>query len=288
MFKALNLYVIIVLAALNLYASAFRPTLTNFIYSTHTALHASTAKTTNFLDCKIIKNEIEAQDLRSIDIEVSEDITQQYQQPGQYCQIKVGDSKPGFYAIRSPPDGRKVLSFIVKESESNAPLTSCQLENTIQMSCPQGNGFKIAENFDGYKYDFPTTQVLMLACGSGLAPIASAIDSSILGMRTTSYNSLFERRGLLYLGARTENHLPCKSDFARWEQAGIKIVPVLSQPSPGWKGRTGYVQDALKSDGVPVPRNIGVLLCGQRGMVENVKSLLLDAGVFEGRILLNF
>jgi hypothetical protein len=30
------------------------------------------------------------------------------------------------------------------------------------------------------------------------------------------------------------------------------------------------------------------LLCGQRGMTDNVKELMLEAGVFEGRVLLNF
>jgi NAD(P)H-flavin reductase len=63
---------------------------------------------------------------------------------------------------------------------------------------------------------------------------------------------------------------------------------IIDLNSKGWTGRTGYVQDALRGDEVTVPRNTGVLLCGQRDMTDNVKQLLLDAGVFEGRILFNF
>jgi len=33
--------------------------------------------------------------------------------------------------------------------------------------------------------DFPTCEVLMFACGSGLAPIAAAIDSGKLQLKTT-------------------------------------------------------------------------------------------------------
>ena len=32
----------------------------------------------------------------------------------------------------------------------------------------------------------------------------------------------------------------------------------------------------------------GALLCGQKQMVEDVKKQMLEAGVFEGRVLLNF
>ena len=63
---------------------------------------------------------------------------------------------------------------------------------------------------------------------------------------------------------------------------------MLSQPPASWRGRSGYVQNALEEDGVPIPRNSGALLCGMKGMAESVKDILLKADVFEGRILTNF
>ena len=111
---------------------------------------------------------------------------------------------------------------------------------------------------------------------------------AMLGFKTTSYNSLFERRGMLYLGVKSELHIPCAKEFKHWEEdLGIRVVPVCSHPKDEWKGQKGYIQDIIKSDGVDVPRNSGALLCGPRGMVDSVKSLLLESGVFEGRILLN-
>jgi NAD(P)H-flavin reductase len=188
-------------------------------------------------------------------------------------------------------DGRKVLTFLVKETETNSFLTAAAAGDAIELSLPQGKGFQIAENFDGYKYDFPVTNVLLMATGSGIAPIAAAIESGILGLKSTAFNSLYAREATLYLGARTPEHIPFRSRFDSWSALGVNVVPVLSKPetsSTKWTGRTGYIQDALTKDTVRVPRNCGALLCGQRSMTDDVKSLLMTSGVFEGRILLNF
>ena len=246
-----------------------------------------------FQSVKILENKDEAIDLKSISIEVTDEIQEAYSTPGQYVQMKVGDGKPGFYAIASPPlsetsSASNQMSFLIKETENNHWLTRADVGTLVDMSIALGKGFKIEENFDEYKFDFPTMRVVMMACGSGIAPIAAAIESDCLKLKESGYNSLFPRQGVLYLGARTSKHIPFQSRFKAWEDKGVQVIPVLSQPEPDWTGRKGYIQDALKEDGVEVPRNSGVLLCGQRGMVDDVKELLLSEGVFEGRILLNF
>lgn len=189
-----------------------------------------------------------------------------------------------------PPslDGRNVFTFLVKETETNQFFSQALSGAAVDMSPPMGRGFQVKDYVDGYKYDFPTTNLLLMACGSGLAPIAAAIESGTLGLKTTGFNSLFERKATLYLGAKTEEHIPLKGRFSQWETMGVTVVPVLSLPDGSWTGKTGYIQDALAKDTVKVPRNTAALLCGQRGMTDNVKDILLSAGVFEGRILLNF
>ena len=98
----------------------------------------------------------------------------------------------------------------------------------------------------------------------------------------------------MYYGARTPDDLSYVSKFPEWEELGVQVVPVISQPDlPNvsgavWQGRTGYVQNALEEDGVAIPRNSGALLCGVKGMCEGVKSMLMESGVFEGRVLTNF
>ena len=237
---------------------------------------------------RIKENKNEATGLKSIEIEVTDDIAKSFTIPGQYVQIKINDNKPGFYAIASPPDSRNILSFLIKETDNNAWIASAKPDTKVDMSLAQGKGFNYAEYFEKYKFDYPATNVLLMACGSGVAPIASAIESTTLNLLTTAYNSLQMRKAKLYIGARTEDHLPFKSKYQEWESKGVTVIPVLSQPSNNWNGKKGYIQDALKEDKVAVPKNTGALLCGFRGMTDSVKETLLEAGVFEGRILMNF
>ena len=246
--------------------------------------------TPEFSSCTVSSNRKEAEGLRFVEIEVSEELAAQYKTPGQYVKIKVGEGKPGFYAMASSPDSaqQRTLQFVVKETENNQYITGAKPGDKLDVSSPQGKGFNLIEAFESYKFDFPATNVLLMATGSGLAPIASAIDFAPMGLRKIGFNSLFERKATLYIGARSEDHLPLKSRYADWENKGVRVIPVLSKGSSSWTGKTGYIQDALKIDGVKTPRNTGVLLCGHRGMTDNVKEICLDAGVFEGRLLLNF
>lgn len=235
----------------------------------------------------IISNKKEAEGLRMIEIECPE-IGAEFSTPGQYLKIKKNDGKPGFFAICSPPDKRDVLQFLVKESEGSQFFTSAQPGDKLDLSPPQGKGFAIEEFFENYRNDWAVSNVVLLAAGSGLAPIASALEYPGLGLKQIGKNTIFERRATLYLGARSKAHLPMMNKYAAWKELGIDIIPVLSQPDASWTGRKGYVQDALKEDGIKVPKNSGVLMCGQRGMTEDCKEALLEAGVFEGRILMNF
>lgn len=178
---------------------------------------------------RLIDNKVDAEGLRSIKIEVNEEIANAFKVPGQYVQMKKGDGKASFFAVASPPDGRNIMSFLIKETENNAFLTSSIVDSLVDVSIPQGKGFQLEEYFEKYKYDYPVTNVLLMACGSGLAPIASVLDSDLLGLNKINYNSLYPRKATLYIGARTQHHLPMANKYAEWEEKGVTIIPVLSQ-----------------------------------------------------------
>ena len=123
-------------------------------------------------------------------------------------------------------------------------------------------------------------------CFIGIAPIRAAIESRQLNIAVPPKGG---RTARLYYGARTPEEMSYAEKFSEWEALGFEIVPIISQPEgTDWIGRTGYVQTALEEDGVPIPRNSGALLCGVKGMVDSVKSLLTSGGVFEGRVLTNY
>jgi NAD(P)H-flavin reductase len=223
----------------------------------------------------------------SLQLSVPSETAATYTVPGQYVQVQpaVGseDVKPAFLAICSAPpseEGVATLDFLVKRTDANDWLTDVPAGTALQVSQVLGNGYNLAENVDGLKYDFPTQNILLCAAGSGLAPLAAAIASGRLSTTT--------RTCRLYYGERTAADLCFVDQFAAWENAGVEVVPVLSQPESDWQGRAGYVQTALAEDGISIPRNTAALLCGMKGMTESVKELLLAAGVFDGRVLFNF
>lgn len=221
-----------------------------------------------------------------------------YTVPGQYVQMKIAgddDAKPIFLAIASPPivqdeesEGPTTMEFLVKKTDNNDWITAAKEGEKIDMSQVLGNGFPFAENLDGFKFDFPTQNVLFFATGSGIAPIRAAIESGQLDIAKPGEGG---RTARLYYGVQTTADMPYAERFGIWERNGIQVVPVISQPEnckTEWEGRTGYVQNALEEDGVPIPRNSGAFLCGVKGMAESIKELLLSSGVFNDRILTNF
>ncbi|CAB9514448.1 Fruit protein pKIWI502 [Seminavis robusta] len=224
----------------------------------------------------------------SITLSVNPETAAEYAIPGQYVQMRLdGDTKPLFLAIASGPDKENAsFEFLIKKTEGNEWITSAASGTTVEMSQVLGGGFPMDENLEGFKYDFPTQNVLLFAAGSGIAPIKAAMESGQLNVAGSGGGG--GRTARLYYGVQNPDELCFVESFGQWEQMGYQIVPVLSQPPADWEGRTGYVQAALEEDGVPIPRNSGALMCGMKGMAEAVKDILVKAGVFEGRVLTNF
>jgi NAD(P)H-flavin reductase len=236
-----------------------------------------------FKTAKVLKNEEAAKGMRSITVEAGDDILSAYTVPGQFVQIKeTDDSKAGFYAIASAPGATPgVCEFLIKESEGNdwSPgnlwLCSAAAGSELIMSPAMGNGFKVDEKLGG-----DVTDVLLFAAGSGISPIRSAIESGKLAAKSSV---------TLYYGAREPALMAYMDKFGAWEDVGVKVVPVLSQGGDGWEGRAGYVQAALREDIAGLaPAKTGALMCGMKGMAEDVKTTLTEAGVDEEKILTNF
>lgn len=229
-----------------------------------------------------------------VTLDVPSDTLAEYKVPGQYVQLKENDSedaKPIFLAIASPPktgddDTSSTMEFLIKKTDNNGWIASAAGATEVKISQVLGSGFPMEENIDGFKYDFPCQNVLLFANGSGIAPIRAAIESSQLNIGKPGTGG---RTARLYFGVTSPADMPYAEKFREWETKGVEVVPVVSRPEEcEWNGRTGYVQNALEEDGVPIPRNTGALLCGVKGMAESVKDLLSKSGVFEGRVLTNF
>ncbi|XVF44244.1 hypothetical protein PTKIN_Ptkin02bG0104800 [Pterospermum kingtungense] len=218
-----------------------------------------------------------------IDLSNSPDLAASHTVPGQYLQLRLPDvEKPSFLAIASPPAlaaSSGTFEFLVKSVAGSTAELLCGLKkgDVVELGQVMGNGFNIDKI--NPPEDYPT--VLIFATGSGISPIRSLIESGF------GADKRFDVR--LYYGARNLRRMAYQDRFKEWESSGVKIVPVLSQPDDSWTGESGYVQGAFaRAKQIHSPEGNGVVLCGQRQMIEEVTSILVADGVSSEKILLNF
>lgn len=219
----------------------------------------------------------------SIDVSDAPDLAASHTRAGQYLQLRVPDvEKPTFLAIASPPSlasGDGVFQFLVKNVEGSIAEILCGLKkgDVVQVSQVMGRGFDI--DLIAPPQDYPT--VLIFATGSGISPIRSLIESGFGASKRSDVR--------LYYGARNLKRMAYQDKFVDWESSGVEVVPVLSQPENDWTGDSGYVQAAFtRAKRAFDPLSTGIILCGQKQMVEEVTSILVADGVSSEKILKNF
>lgn len=221
--------------------------------------------------------EREADGLHTVDLDVGPAAAALYTIPGQYVQVRVGDdAKPGFFAVASAPgDARAakgVLQLLLKEGGGAADaIIASPPGAAVDVSPVQGKGFALDR--------IPPSSVhtlLLFATGSGVAPIRAAMLSGALDAKA-------RRDVRFYYGTRSPSATAFASEAAAWRAAGVRVIPVHSDDADD------YVQDVFaKEGGLADGSKTGALLCGHKGMCDDVKALLAAAGVPDDAVLLNF
>lgn len=114
-----------------------------------------------------------------ITVAVPPETAQEYLIPGQYVQLRLNaETKPLFLAISSAPDKENAsFEFLIKKTDDNSWISSAMSGSKIEISQVLGRGFPMAENLEGFKYDFPTQNILLFGVGSGIAPLKAAMES---------------------------------------------------------------------------------------------------------------
>lgn len=168
---------------------------------------------------------------------------------GQYIDIMLPGGRRRSFSIASPPHDSKLLELHVRRVEGgefSAPLFN---ENTrsalLTTEGPLGQ----------FVYRCGVAPMLLIGGGTGLAPLLSILRHVI--------ETGIEREMTLYWGVRAERDLyahalledlvakaaraaaaagvrPGEGDPAR-----LSYVPVLSEPTPAWRGLRGWVHEAV-------------------------------------------
>jgi len=161
---------------------------------------------------------------------------------GQYVDILLPGGGRRSFSIASPPHDSRLLELHVRRVEGGefsewlfGGGAANPSEALITIEGPMGRFF--------YREAPPGAgPLLLVGGGTGLAPLLSILRHVI--------ETQGSRELKLYWGVRGSDDLYADSRVRELLAAAprSRYVPVLSQPGPGWRGRTGHVHAAVLED----------------------------------------
>jgi len=176
------------------------------------------------------------------------------------------------YSICSSPSIKKSLELtigLVEGGEFTSPLWKKEEGDSVGVKGPMG-GFCVKETF--------AKDLLFIGAGTGIAPLRGMIKDCI--------ERGFKAKMYLLFGERHEDRIFFEDEFEGMmeEHENFKFLKILSKPGDNWEGSNGYVQDNVDKLGIEDFSNVRAYICGRNGMVDSVRSKLLEKGVLAGDI----
>lgn len=189
-------------------------------------------------------------------------------QAGQHAALCVIDDEAIVRDLTPIPsaDGRE-LRFLIRLVEGG------RLSHWLRAHDRHGRSVQISAGRGELMLDEADTPVLMVATGTGLAPM--------LALLAKAQRDQVSRPITLLFGLRSEADLVMASPWLAQAPDNWLLLPVLSQAGPGWAGLRGHVQEHL----VPWLTDAGpIRLCGLPAMTDAVLAVLQQAQVAPTRV----
>lgn len=191
---------------------------------------------------------------------------------GQFVNVEIPGSEGAaraFSIASSPAEQSKVELFVKRLPGGRFAryLASARPGDIITLHGPVGS-LRVRPSY---------RKIIMIAGGSGLAPI--------LSMLTDLADRHDQRAACLFFGARTAAELYHIDRIERLRHAfpQFEFVPVVAEPEPAWRGDTGLVTDAVARR-LPSLRGYDAYICGPPPMVAAAIELTQSLGVREPNI----
>jgi Na+-transporting NADH:ubiquinone oxidoreductase subunit F len=228
--------------------------------------------------CKCIEIVDLTHDIKQFRLELLQPNTMNYT-PGQYVQLlapvypKSSEEVYRAYSISSDPSEKNFIELIIRLVPRGICTTYCfeylKAGDSLKINGPYGN-FKLSDT------DVP---ILFIAGGSGMAPIKCMLHH----MKNTKN----QRQATYYFGANSLKDMFLMDTMRQLESEipNFKFIPVISSPAhdDNWKGRTGYVTQAVQQDFTDVS-NYEAYLCGSPGMIDACVKVLTGLKMPEDKI----
>lgn len=181
---------------------------------------------------------------------------------GQYINILLPDGGHRSFSMASRPHPQALDFHIRRIPEgrfTSGHAARLQPGDRLPVELPHGSFCFHAEDY---------RPLLMVATGTGLAPIKSILESLMDDDDCPPVS--------LYWGMRTEADLYLHDQIQAWTDrlCDFRYVPVLSRAGAGWTGRRGHVQQAVEEDFEDLSEH-AIYLCGSPAMIGDARRAFL-------------
>ncbi len=198
---------------------------------------------------------------------------------GQYMQLEAPpyklskESEFRAYSIATSPFEKNTIGFMITRVKEGV------VSNYVHDYLDIGDTATLRGPFGEFCLRESDREMLMIATGSGLAPIYSMIQKI--------YREGAKRKITLFFGDRKPFDLIYHEELKEFEQSigDFTYIPTLSRTTDkdNWSGEKGRVTDLIKKY-IPDNPEIDVYICGAPAMVSSCEELLLQKGVPVERI----
>jgi propane monooxygenase reductase subunit len=170
------------------------------------------------------------------------------------------------YSMANPPSADQVVELIVRV------IPGGMFSSWLEQRARPGDRVPVQGPYGMLKIRLSHRRILMIAGGSGMAPILSMLED--LAEKGN------ERPVTLFFGARSERDLYLEDRLAKLgERMPLEFVPALSESwAPSWSGETGLVTEVLRRR-LPSLEGWDAYMCGPPPMIDAATPLLVDSGV---------
>jgi NAD(P)H-flavin reductase/ferredoxin len=172
---------------------------------------------------------------------------------GQYLRVLLPDGDSRLYSMANPPQRNDSAQLHIRTEPGG------RFSDAIAPRLAKGDEVTVELPFGQFTLDDSREPVIFAVTGTGFAPVKSIVEDQIARRGT--------RHMHLYWGGRTRDDLYLAERAAGWAEKfpWFRFTPVLSRPAKGWRGRVGWVQDAVLADHGDL-RHHQVYACGSKAM----------------------
>lgn len=232
------------------------------------------------LPCRVVQIDQLAHDVRVLSLKLPQNERLRFL-AGQYIDILLRDGNRRSFSLANSPSQDNVVEVHVRRVPdgkfTNYVFTELKEKDLLRFRGPLGTFFLRTD--EGQATALPAAPVLLVAGGTGFAPIKSMIEDALARAVKPSMH--------FYWGVRSRRDLYRDDLVCGWERKHpqFRYTPVLSEPrgEDNWDGRSGWVHEAVLAD-YPDLRGLDVYASGPPPMIEAIRATFTARGLEENRL----